>query len=295
MTNQSNGLRALSDALAAAAERGGAATVRVNARRRLPASGIAWAEGIVVTADHVIERDDNLSITLPDGKDVSATIAGRDPASDIAVLRAAHGLAPAARATETRVGHLALALGRGTGTLTASMGVVSAISAAGRPGRSGGIEQYIRADVTMYPGFSGGPLVDVDGAVIGLNSSALGGGATIPMAEAQKIVDALQQHGRLKRGFLGVTSQPVRLPQAVAATAGQETGLLIARVEPGTPADQGGLMIGDIIVGMGGAPVRDTDELQVQLGPDRVGQPTVVRIVRGGELREVSVTVGERN
>ena len=296
-TQQSGALSELSDALAAAVERAATYTLRVNARRRMPASGIAWADGVVLTADHVIERDEDLSVTLPDGKDVAATIAGRDPGSDLAVLRASHGLQPAPRTENAKVGHLVLAVGRGGGEgLTAAMGVISATGGAWRSGRGSTIERYIRADVTMYPGFSGGPLVDAEGRIVGINSSGISrfGGLTIPVSAAQKVVEPLLAHGRLKRGYLGLSSQPVRLPQAIATAAGQDTGLLIARIEAGTPAEKGGLLIGDILVGLAGRPVRDTDELQALLGPERVNQPTPVRIVRGGELREVSVTVGER-
>ena len=290
-------LQELSDALAAAVERASAYTVRVNARRRLPASGIAWADGVVLTADHVIERDDDISVTLPDGRSVQATIAGRDPGSDLAVLRAQTGLQPAPRAETAKVGHLVLAVGRpGDSGVTAAMGVISAVGGPWQSGRGAMIDSYIRADVTMYPGFSGGPLVDAGGGVVGINTSGISriGGLTIPVAAAEKVAQPLMQHGRLKRGFLGLTSQPVPLPQAIAQAAGQETGLLVARVASGTPAERGGVMIGDIVIGLGGQPVRDTDELQRLLGPERVNQPTPLRIVRGGEVREISVTVGER-
>jgi S1-C subfamily serine protease len=114
------------------------------------------------------------------------------------------------------------------------------------------------------------------------------------VAAAAKVVEPLLAHGRLKRGFLGVTSQPVRLPASIAGVAGQESGLLVARVAADTPAEKGGILLGDIIVGLGGQPVKDTDDLQALLGPERVGQATPVRVVRGGELKEVTVTIGER-
>lgn len=300
MTQQnSTPLTELSDALAAAVERASAYTVRVNARRRLPASGIVWSDGVVLTADHVIEREEELTIGLPDGREVPATLAGRDPGSDLAILKASLGLAPAPRAATAKVGHLVLAVGRpgaGDEGLTAAMGVISALGGPWRSGQGGMVDAFIRADVTMYPGFSGGPLIDSSGAVIGINSSGISrmGGLTIPLAAAEKVVTPLLQHGRLKRGFLGLTSQPVRLPEAFAKSAGQESALLVAKVQPGTPAEQGGLLIGDLIIGLGGQPVRDSDALQAALGPETVGKPTPVRIIRGGELREVMVTVGER-
>jgi len=296
-TASGGALQELSDALAAAVERASAYTVRVNARRRMPASGIAWADGVILTADHVIERDEEITVTLADGKSVAATIAGRDPGSDLAVLRAQTGLAPAPRSQDAKVGHLVLAVGRpGDSGLTAAMGVISAVGGPWQSGRGATVEGYIRADVTMYPGFSGGPLVDASGSVVGINSSGISraGGITIPVAAAEKVVQPLLAHGRLKRGFLGLTSQVVPLPKATAEAAGQEAGLLVARVASGTPAEQGGVLIGDILIGLGGQPVRDTDELQRLLGPDRVGQATPLRIIRGGEMREISVTVGER-
>ena len=296
-TASGGALQELSDALAAAVERASAYTVRVNARRRMPASGIAWADGVILTADHVIERDEEITVTLADGKSVAATIAGRDPGSDLAVLRAQTGLAPAPRSQDAKVGHLVLAVGRpGDSGLTAAMGVISAVGGPWQSGRGATVEGYIRADVTMYPGFSGGPLVDASGSVVGINSSGISraGGITIPVAAAEKVVQPLLAHGRLKRGFLGLTSQVVPLPKATAEATGQEAGLLVARVASGTPAEQGGVLIGDILIGLGGQPVRDTDELQRLLGPDRVGQATPLRIIRGGEMREISVTVGER-
>jgi S1-C subfamily serine protease len=290
-------LQELSDALAAAVERASAFTVRVNARRRMPATGIVWADGIIVTADHVIERDEDITVTAADGKSVSATIAGRDPGSDLAVLRAQTGLQPAPRSQDAKVGHLVLAVGRpGDSGLTAAMGVISAIGGPWQSGRGATVEGYIRADVTMYPGFSGGPLVDAAGNVLGINTSGISriGGVTIPVAAAEKVIQPLMTHGRLKRGFLGLTSQVVPLSKSIAEAAGQESGLLVARVASGTPAEQGGVLIGDIVIGLGGQAVQDTDALQRLLSPDRVGQPTPLRIVRGGELRELTVTIGER-
>ena len=293
----------LSDALAAAVERAGATTVLVNARRRTPASGIAWsADGVILTADHVIEREEEITVGLPDGRELAATLAGRDPGSDLAVLRVSGAqLAAAEPAPENsaRPGHIVLALGRpAPGGAMASMGVISTVGGLWRTFRGGQVEGYIRSDVTFYPGFSGGPLVDSSGRIVGINSSRLGRGAglTIPAPAAQKIVDMLLRQGRIRRGYLGISSQSVRLSEALAARAGggQETGLLIMTVEPGSPADRAGLLIGDILVGMAGSPVRDTDDLQSQLGPDRVGQATPVAVLRGGERRDLTVTVGER-
>jgi S1-C subfamily serine protease len=294
-------LAELSDALAAAVERAGASTVLVNARRRLPASGIIWSEGVVLTSDHVIEREEEIKVTLGDGRELAATLAGRDPGSDLAVLRltgAGGTVAERAPDGSARVGHMVLALGRPTtGGPMASLGVISALGGAWRTFRGGQVEGYIRSDVSFYPGFSGGPLVDAAGRVVGINSSRLGRGAglTVPAGAAAKVADALLKQGRIRRGYLGIGSQPVRLPEALkTGLGGQETGLLVITVESGSPAEQGGLLIGDIVVKMAGTAVRDTDELQSQLGSDRVGQATPISILRGGEPKELTVTVGER-
>jgi S1-C subfamily serine protease len=292
-----------SNGLADAVERASGYTVRVNARRRYGSSGIVWADGIVLTADHTIERDEDISVTLPDGSDLPATIAGRDPGSDLAVLRVAGlPLAAAPRAEDRRVGSLVLAIGRlhGDSGVGASLGIISHAGTPmrGRRRRRGGgmaVESVIRPDLTMYPGFSGGPLIDTSGAMVGINTSGFRGQPlAIPHAAASEVVEQLLAHGRLRRGYLGMSSQPVRLPESAATTAGQETGLLAIGVEDDSPAGKGGIMIGDILIGVGGEPVRDTDDLRSALGPEQAGQPTTLKVLRGGELRELTVTIGER-
>jgi len=300
------GINEFSNSLADAVERAGGYTVRVNARGRYGSSGIVWDNGIVLTADHTIERDEEITITLPDGTDLPATLAGRDPGSDLAVLKVdGLTLAAAPRAEEGRVGNLVLAVGRsggGENGIGASLGIISNIGAFGRGrrrhrrrGGSKPVESIIRPDLTMYPGFSGGPLIDTSGAMVGVNTSGFRGQPlTIPHAAIGDVVEQLLAHGRLRRGYLGMTSQPVRLPESVAKTAGQESGLLAVGVEDDSPASTGGVMIGDILIGVGDEAVRDTDDLRSVLGPDMAGQPATLRILRGGEVRELNVTIGER-
>lgn len=302
MTTEPNVFAQVSDGLAAAVEAAAASTVLVNGRRRIPASGIIWsAEGVIVTADHVIERDE-VEVILPDGAKLSATIAGRDSGSDVAVLKVqASGLTAALRAPagSAKVGSLVLALGRpSTEGPMASLGVVGAIGGPWRTFRGTEVEGYLRTDTTFFPGFSGGPLVDAQGRVAGMNSSRLGRGAglTIPIPALERIVSDLLAGGKVRRAYLGISSQTAKLPSALAALAGgRETGLLIVSVEAGSPADAGGMLIGDILVEFGGQPVFDTDSLQAQLGPARIGQATPASVLRGGELKTLSVTVGERS
>ena len=302
MSTEARVLAQVSDGLAAAVEKAAVSTVLVNARRRIPASGIIWsADGLIVTADHVIERDE-IEVVLANGAKLAATVVGRDPGSDIAVLKVAgSGLTPAAHAPagSAKVGSMVLAVGRPTteGPM-ASFGVVGAIGGPWRTFRGTEVEGYLRSDTTFYPGFSGGPLIDAEGRVVGINSSRLGRGAgmTIPVAALERIVGDLLSGGKVRRAYLGISSQVAKLPSALASLVdGRETGLLIVSVESESPADAAGILIGDILVEFDGAAVTDTDSLQVHLGPARIGQATAAAILRGGELKTVSVTVGERS
>jgi S1-C subfamily serine protease len=277
----------------------GPSIVRVEARRRLPASGVAYsADGLVVTANHVVEQDDNITLGLADGSTVSATLVGRDPATDVALLRAERGgLTPAAwvDAGELKVGNLVLALGRPGRTVQATLGIVSALGGAWRTGAGGEIDHYLQTDVVMYPGFSGGPLVEAGGRVAGLNSSSLARGvsAAIPAATVKRVVDALAAHGKMPRGYLGVGVQPVRLSDALQQTVGQETGLMVMSVEEKSPAQQGGLAQGDVIVALDNQPVRGVDELQAALAVDKAGKSVPLRIVRTGQVQTVTVAIGQ--
>jgi S1-C subfamily serine protease len=285
-----------SNSLAAAVEAAGRVTVSVDARGRLPATGIVWsADGLILTADHVVQRDENINVSLPDGTSHAATVVGRDPASDLALLKIeASGLATPEFVDSLKVGHLVLAVGR-PDDVQAALGNVVALGGPVR-GRHRNFAAFIQSDVTMYPGFSGGPLVDASGRVAGLNSSALARGASlaIPVAVLRTVAEALQRDGRVKRGFLGVSTQPVALAEGVTATLGQATGLMIIGTEKDGPADKGGLLQGDVIVALGGQGVADIEDLQAALSAATVGQPAVVKVVRGGELKEISVTIGVR-
>jgi S1-C subfamily serine protease len=285
--------------MAAAAEKAGASTVMVNARRRMPASGIAYSADLILTADHVVEREEGISVTLSDGVEVAATLAGRDPGTDLALLRLERAEArPAKTASGAKIGQLALALGRPSGEgIEASLGVVSAISGPVRTPR-GMLDSYIRTDTTPFPGFSGGPLVDAEGNVIGLNTSGFGRGSsiTIPAELAWKIADQLAKHGSIKRGYLGIRSQAVEVPEAgqKALKREQAAGLLVLSVEKKSPAESSGLMVGDILVGIDGHPVSDHDELFARLSGDVVGKSIPVEVLRGGQPQTVPVKIGER-
>lgn len=301
MSDHENPLTVLSDAMVAAVEKAGAGTVLVDARRRLPASGIAYAANLVLTADHVVERDEDITVLLPDGSRFQAALAGRDPGSDLALLKIDKNVLaetePAPQ--EARIGQIALALGRPTPEgIQASFGVVSSVGGPIRTGRGGLLERYLRTDAIPYPGFSGGPLVDVSGRVLGLNTSGLARGAslTIPIGLARQIADTLAKHGHVRRGFLGVRSQPVAISAAQQSSLGrdQASGLLLVGVEHSSPAEAGGLIVGDILVAIAGQPVTDPDELLSRLAGEVVGKPTPIEILRGGQPAKLTVTIGER-
>ncbi|MBX3061594.1 MAG: trypsin-like peptidase domain-containing protein [Anaerolineae bacterium] len=297
----SDALQTLSNGFADAVKTASAHVVRVEARRRMPATGIVYsADGVIVTSHHVVERDDNIIIGLPDGKTVNAALVGRDPSTDLAVLRAqTSGLDTStwAALNEVKVGHLALALGRPGHTVMATLGIVSALSEnEWRSPMGGRIERYLQTDVLMYPGFSGGPLLGADGKLIGMNTSALMQGVSlaIPAATIKRIADTLLSHGKIRQGYLGVGAQPIRLTESIREKAGQETGLLLVSVEAGGPADTAGLLIGDILIGAEDTTLRSMDDLLAFLVGDRVGQTAAIKIVRGGEVQTVSVSIGER-
>ncbi len=296
-------LQDVSNALAQMVETVGPGVVRVEARRRLAASGVVWsADGLIVTANHVVRQDENIGLGLADGQRASAQVVGRDPTTDLAVLRAdtKNLVKPAwaqADASTMAVGHLVLALGRPGKTVQATLGIISALSEDGWRTPAGGLlDRYLQTDVVMYPGFSGGPLVDVNGQVLGLNTSALlrGISLTVPGTSIGKVVETLLTHGRVRRGYLGISVQPVRLPEALKQQLNQEVGLLLVAVEENGPAGKAGLVLGDTIVTLDGTAVSSYDDLVTLLGADQVGAEVPLRIVRGGQLQDLKVVIGER-
>ena len=289
----------LSNAFADAAEKAGKSTVLVNARQRMPSSGVAFTSDMIVTADHTLERDDDISVILSDGTQVKATIAGRDPGSDLAVLRLENASAfPAEKATQARVGQIVLALGRPSAEgIEASLGTLSAISGPVRT-QGGVLDRYYRTDTTPYPGFSGGPLIDAEGHILGINTSGFGRGMsiTIPAEIVWKVAGELARNGSIKRGYLGIRSQPVELtPSAqTALKREQPTGLLIVGLEDQSPAEKGGLLVGDTLVGINGHQISDHDALFANLSGDVVGKPAPVEVLRGGLPQSFSVVIEER-
>ncbi|HJS18677.1 MAG TPA: trypsin-like peptidase domain-containing protein, partial [Anaerolineales bacterium] len=243
---------------------------------------------------------EGISVLLADGKSFNATIAGRDPGSDLAVLRLAEkALTPAKTTDSVKVGQLVLALGRPSHAgVQASWGIVTSVSGPTRTFRGGMLDEYIQSETTPYPGFSGGPLINTEGEVLGLNTSGLtrGSSLTLPVRFAWSVGDALAKHGTVKRGYLGVRTQPVEISEAgqQALKREQAHGLLVSWLEDGGPAASSGLLVGDILAAISGLALSDADDLFSALNSDTVGKAIAVEVLRGGQPETINVKVGER-
>jgi S1-C subfamily serine protease len=290
-------LQSLSNSLADAVQTAGQSVVTVYARQRMPASGVIYKSGLVLTASHVVQEDE-IKVTLSDGEQVTAELLGRDPHSDLAVLKLAASKGSAAQANEDpKVGQLALALGRPSEGVQASLGIVSAVGGPLRSHRGGLLESYLRTDAIPYPGFSGGPLVDAGGRVLGINTSGLGMGVslTIPAKLAWKIAASIEEHGDVKRGYLGVRSQLAEVSPEAQKALGREqaSALLVLGIEKDSPAAAAGVIVGDVIVAFAGEQVNDHDDLLIQLNSGIVGKTIEMQVLRGGKPHDVKVTIGE--
>ncbi len=287
-------LASLSSELAGVVERVAPSLVRIEDGSRLTATGMIWsADGVIVTTSHGVERDEDLAVERADGTVLPATLVGRDPDTDIAVLRVAATGLPAvqgADSADVRVGQLALALGRpGRSGLQATIGIVSARQESQTHGQPGYI---LHTDAVLYPGFSGGPLVDVSGRVVGMINRMFGRGIGVAVGTpvVAQIAQALLTHGRIRRGYLGVRTQLVPLPENLrqAQSLSQDRGLLVVQVEVGSPAEQAGLLLGDTLLSINGQALLDVEELRRHL---QAGQTIALRVLRGGELRDLQATL----
>jgi len=259
---------------------------------------VHWRPGIIVTADHTVRSDEDITIIAPDGRTVAASLVARDPGTDLAVLRVHDTdlpLADLGDPASLKVGHIVLAVGHGP---RVSWGVVSTLGGRWRTWRGGEIDQLMRLDLTLYPGFSGGPLVDVKGRVVGINTSGLSRQLelAIPVSTVTRVADELIDKGHVSRGFLGLGLQPARLPEAFRRrlTGASEIGLLVVNVQPDGPAAKAGVLLGDVLVTLDGAPVGATEDVQAVVGARRAGSTVTATILRAGAPAEVSMTVGER-
>ena len=295
-------LLALSNSIADTVEQAGSAVVAVNAGSRISPSGIHWRDGIIVTSDESLQRYEEITVITKNNRPLTATVIGRDSSTDVAVFKIENPEIPVAKigdAATLKVGNLVLGLARsGEGDLKAAMGAVSVVSGAWRSMNGGNIDAFIRPDITLYPGFAGGPLVDAAGLVVGMNTSGRRGTAlTIPASTVNRVLEQLLAKGRIPRGYLGLGMQPVRLPDNLksALNLTSKSGVIVVNLEANGPAGKGGVLLGDVLVALDGVSVSDTGEVLALLNnSDRVGKTVSVQLVRGGALIELAVAIAEK-
>ena len=292
MTESTPVLTAFSDQSAQLVERVAGSLVAVHGGNRRSASGIHWRAGVIVTAEEALERDEDIKVTLPGGREVAVTLAGRDPTTDVAVLRlpapdAALPVAATADAAALRAGQVALAVGNHQGAPLASLGIVALAGGPWQSQRGGSIDSFIRLALTLTPAAEGGALVDAQGRVVGM--TVLGPrrrALAIPASTIDRAVDQLLARGHVYRGYLGAGLQAVRL--------GGGRGILVASLDPQGPAARGGLLVGDIVTAWNDRPIERVREVMRHLGSDSVGQAVDLALVRGGAAASVKVVIGER-
>ncbi|MGC4120940.1 MAG: S1C family serine protease [Myxococcales bacterium] len=290
----------LSEALAQVVRKNAATVVALDGRPAGSSGVVVSVDGVVVTADHTLEREVGLSARLGDGREVVATLIGRDPLTGVAALKLdAGGLACAEWSSldGLSVGHLVLALSRPGKAIRASLGIVGVLSEESWRSPAGGkLDRYLQTDLRPQFGFSGGLLVDAAGRALGMSNAALlrGAAMAVPGATVKRVLESLLSHGRVRRGFLGVGSYPIELPAPLAALAGQGAGLLVVSVQPGGPAERAGLLLGDTLLSLDGQSLGDLSELQTALDEERIGREATLKVIRAGQLHEAKVTVGVR-
>jgi len=302
-TKSKNPLVELSASLADAVETAGKSIVAIHARRRIPSSGVVWREGggVIVSASHTVRADGDVAVTLPSGDSARATVVGRDSATDLVVLRlsgASAAVAARADADAARIGSLVLALGRPGRKVSASFGIISAIADDWRGTAGGRIDRVMRLDLSIYDGFSGGPLVDATGAVIGIDNSVLARGTptALPAATVDRVVDELLQHGHMRRPFIGVAVQQVELNGATVArhNLSRDRGLVVVSIADGSPAESAGILIGDVLLSAGAQPLRRPTDLLDALTSAGDGASLELELLRGGGIAKSRVTPVDR-
>ncbi|HEU0202056.1 MAG TPA: trypsin-like peptidase domain-containing protein [Burkholderiaceae bacterium] len=297
----SDPLLAFSNQIAALVEAAAGYVVAVHAGRHESVSGTSWRSGVIVTVAHALRHGGDVTITLPDGRQTRAQLAGVDASTDLAVLRTDEA-PPAARlgdAAAVRTGHWVVAVARGGhGEIAADQGIVGRAGPAWQTWRGGHVDRLLRLDGGLQAGFSGAPIVAADGGVIGIGTAALarGYGIVLPVPTVERVTDALLTHGRIARGYLGIGTQPVELPAATAQKLQLDNprGLLITSIADDSPAERAGWLIGDILLRLGEHTVHDLDSLHFALGGEHIGERVRARSVRGGAMIETEVQIGER-
>ena len=295
-------LAELSNALAQLTERAAVFAVAVHSEPRGSSSGVIWRDSVIVTAEHALRRDEEIQVTLPGGRVASATLAGRDPSTDLAVLKCAEASTNAATFSSVdslKPGGLTLVVGRTRASgPVAALAVVSLVATERRSWAGSSFAPYVRLDVGLQPTAVGGAVVDAAGNIVGMATPRFArfGAIVVPTSQINRSVDLLLQKGHIPRGYLGIGLQTVRLPESLrGALKHQEpTGAIILEIEPDSPAHKAGLVIGDILVSLGGQTVARLEDVQSHLSAGNIGKSLSAGIVRGGNAREVSIVISER-
>ena len=298
MTDTQNMLASSSENIAAIVERAASNIVTVHGAGRWSASGIHWRSGVIVTAEERLERDENIALTLPGGHQVEASLAGRDPTTDVAVLRFQPDGLPIAAITDApaRAGQLVLAVGARDGAALAALGIVAFAGGAWRSARGGTIDSLIRLDLSLSPAAEGGALVEAQGRVIAM--TVLGArrrALAIPVSTINRAVDQLLAKGHVVRGYLGAGLQA--LPRGVRSTgagASGVQGLIVVSIDPDGPSARAGLLVGDIITTWDGDRIERVRDVMRRLGPESAGNAIDLTVTRGGAPKAIKVVIGER-
>lgn len=289
----------LSNALARETDRAAASIVAIHTEARGSSSGVVWRAGIIVTAEHALRRDEEIQVTLPDGRIVPATLAGRDTSTDLAVLKCAEATAPVAEisdASSIKPGSLVLVIGRTrVSGPVAALGAVSLVASERRTWTGAALSPYVRLDVGLQPTAVGGAVIDAFGRAIGIATPRFGAIA-VPAPTVNRVVDTLLKAGHIPHGYLGVGLHPIRLPEALRQSLqrAEKTAAMVVEVEPDGPAHKAGVMIGDLLISFGGHPIARVEDVHAQLSAEAIGKTVVVKLVRGGAPQEASIVVGER-
>lgn len=292
----------LSNALARETDRAAASAVAIHTESRGSSSGVVWRPGIIVTAEHALRRDEEIHATLPDGRVVTAALAGRDASTDLAVLKCAEAATPVAEigdAATIKPGSLVLVVGRTRASgPVAALGAISLVASERRTWLGAPLSPYIRLDVGLQPTVVGGLVIDASGHAIGIATPRFArfGAIAVPASTVNRVVDALLQAGHIPQGYLGVGLHPIRLPEALRQTLqrNEKTAAIVVEVEPDSPAHKGGIMIGDLLVSFGPHAITRVEDVHAQLSADAIGKPVVVKLIRGGAPKEITIVVGER-
>jgi len=291
-------LTELSNDIATIVESSAPSVLQVIGHHR-PISGLAYSNDVVLTLMSGLGREEGLQVRRADGNAFSAELIGWDPATSLAVLRVpglgATPISPAASAV--KVGHIGIAIGRSwSNVVSASAGIIAVIGGPLATGPRRAIDQVFRITAPIHDGFAGGAHVDASGGLIGITTarSIRGFGVVIPASIAWKAAAHVVQHGRTKRGYLGIAGQSVRLPEQQRGGTGRERAVVTLAVTPGGPAANAGVMIGDLLLTLDGEPIESPEQLMDLLMTIGTGRSTRLQLLRGGTLTELSVNVSER-